>query len=56
LFTKREIKLNTSGMELLGLEWANRSGTGLICDRCGFVHTFVGNEFELWDPGAGQPH
>jgi hypothetical protein len=53
LFTRREIKLNTSGMEILGLDWANRSGTGLICDRCGFVHTFVGNEFELWDPGEG---
>jgi hypothetical protein len=53
LFTDREIKLNTSGMEFLGLEWANRSGTALICDRCGFVHTFAGNEFELWDPGEG---
>ena len=53
LFTRREIKLNTSGMEMLGLDWANRSGTGLICDRCGFVHTFVGSEFELWDPTQG---
>lgn len=53
LFTDREIKLNTSGMEFLGLEWANRSGTALICDRCGFVHTFTGNEFELWDTSEG---
>jgi hypothetical protein len=53
LFTDREIKLNTSGMEFLGMEWANRSGTALICDRCGFVHTFAGNEFELWDPSEG---
>jgi hypothetical protein len=55
LFTDREIKLNTSGMEFLGMEWANRSGTALICDRCGFVHTFAGNEFELWDPSEGSP-
>jgi len=50
LFTQREIKLNTSGMEFMDLGWANRSGTGLICEGCGFVHTFVGSEFELWDP------
>jgi hypothetical protein len=53
LFTAREIKLNTSGMEFLGMEWANRSGTGLICDTCGFVHTFASNEFELWEPSEG---
>lgn len=55
LFTDREIKLNTSGMEFFGLEWANRSGTALICDRCSFVHTFAGDGFELWDPGEGYP-
>jgi hypothetical protein len=46
-FTDREIKLNTSGMELLGMEWANRSGSALICDLCSFVHTFADNQFEL---------
>jgi hypothetical protein len=55
LFTDREIKLNTSGMEFLGMEWANRSGTALICDTCSFVHTFAGGEFELWAPGGGYP-
>jgi len=55
LFTNREIKLNTSGMEFLGMEWANRSGTALICDRCSFVHTFAGDDFELWVPGDGYP-
>jgi len=54
-FADREIKLNTSGMEFLGMEWANRSGTALICDQCGFVHTFAGQAFELWDPGGGYP-
>ena len=55
LFIDREIKLNTSGMEFLGMEWANRSGTALICDGCSFVHTFAGNAFELWDPHKGYP-
>ena len=40
-FTYREIKLNTSGMSLMGLDWANKSGTGVVCDGCGFVHTFA---------------
>jgi hypothetical protein len=55
LFTDREIKLNTSGMEFLGMEWANRSGTALICDGCSFVHTFADKGFELWDASGGYP-
>jgi hypothetical protein len=55
LFSDREIKLNTSGMEFLGMEWANRSGTAIICDTCSFVHTFAGDGFELWDPSGGYP-
>jgi hypothetical protein len=55
LFTSREIKLNTSGMEFLGMEWANRSGTALICDRCSFVHTFADSALEEWDPQGGYP-
>jgi len=54
-FTAREIMLNTGGMEILGIEWANRSGTALICDRCGYVHTFAGSVFELWKPDRGYP-
>ena len=54
LFSRREIKLNTTGMEFFNLEWANRSGTALVCDRCTFVHTFAGNGFELWDPAEGS--
>lgn len=56
LFADREIKLNTTGMEFLGMEWANRSGTALICDACGFVHTFAGDGFELWETKGGYPH
>jgi hypothetical protein len=55
LFTDREIKINTSGMEFFGMEWANESGTALVCDQCGFVHTFAGGKFELWAPGGGYP-
>jgi hypothetical protein len=43
------------GMEFLGMEWANRSGTALICDRCSFVHTFAGGDYELWVPSDGYP-
>jgi predicted nucleic-acid-binding Zn-ribbon protein len=49
LFFDREIKLNTSGAEFFNLGWANQSATGLVCERCGYVHTFV-SDIELWDP------
>ena len=55
LFTDREIKLNTSGMEFFGMEWANRSGTALICDNCSFVHIFADTTFEMWKPDGGYP-
>jgi predicted nucleic-acid-binding Zn-ribbon protein len=52
-FDKREIKLNTTGMELLDLGWANSSATGLECLSCGFVHTFT-SKVRMWedDPAA----
>jgi predicted nucleic-acid-binding Zn-ribbon protein len=40
-FYPREVKLTTSGMSMMNLEWANKSGTGVICLRCGYVHTFL---------------
>jgi hypothetical protein len=40
-FTRREIKMNTTGMTFMDLDWANRSGDGAICRSCGFVHTFL---------------
>ena len=48
-FLQLEIKLNTTGMELLDLGWANQSATGLICVRCGYVHEFAGSAIELWE-------
>ena len=54
LFFDREMKINTTGAEVLGLGWANESGTGLVCQRCGYVHTFM-SDIELWEPDDGYP-
>lgn len=40
LFTKSSFKLNTSGMEILDLGWANKNATCLICSRCRHIHWF----------------
>jgi predicted nucleic-acid-binding Zn-ribbon protein len=50
-FVDRPIQLNTAGMELFDLSWANRAATGLICTTCGYVHEFVGSELQLYDAG-----
>jgi predicted nucleic-acid-binding Zn-ribbon protein len=47
-FWDRTVQLNTSGMEFLGIEWANESATGLICTDCGYVHEFAGNALQLY--------
>ena len=39
-FTRRLVLMNTSGLTLLGLDFANRDATCYVCDRCGFVHWF----------------
>ena len=39
-FEQKSVQLNTAGMTLLGLDWANRQATCLICTRCGFIHWF----------------
>jgi hypothetical protein len=43
MFAGREIKMATTGMTFLDLDWLNRSAEGVICIRCGFVHTFMGD-------------
>jgi hypothetical protein len=50
-FVKREVLMNTAGMSWLGLDWANKSGAGAICPRCGFVHTFMGVGLEWTERG-----
>jgi predicted nucleic-acid-binding Zn-ribbon protein len=33
--------LNTTGLTLLGLDWANRSAYILICTACGHIDSFL---------------
>jgi hypothetical protein len=40
-FDDRSALLNTPGMTLLGLDWANESATLLICTTCGHVSWFL---------------
>lgn len=40
-FDDREIKLNTTGMSLFGLDWANKAATGLVCAQCGYIQMFL---------------
>jgi len=54
-FFDREVKLNTTGAEFLDFGWANQSATGLVCARCGYVHLFLSNAIELWQPEHGYP-
>lgn len=39
-FEQREAQLNTAGMTFLNLDWMNRTGTALICTRCGLIQWF----------------
>jgi predicted nucleic-acid-binding Zn-ribbon protein len=55
LFYDREIKLNTSGAEFFNMGWANESAVGLVCDQCGYLHTFVSGSVEFWEPNGGYP-
>jgi|HubBroStandDraft_6_1064221.scaffolds.fasta_scaffold21135_4 predicted nucleic-acid-binding Zn-ribbon protein len=50
-FWDRSVQLNTSGLEFLGIEWANAAATGLICTECGYVHEFAGNAIQLYKTG-----
>ncbi len=50
-FTYREVKLNTTGLTFFDLDWLNRSGTGAICERCGYLHTFVDGGLLEWSAG-----
>lgn len=41
IFEKAEAQLNTAGASLLGMDWANRSGTALVCTECGLIAWFL---------------
>lgn len=55
LFAQREVKMTTTGMTFFDLDWLNASATGIICVRCGFVHTFMGSAFQLVAPEDVRP-
>lgn len=40
-FEKSTAQLNTAGLTFLGLDWANRNATILICARCGHIEWFL---------------
>ena len=40
-FEKSDAQLNTVGLTFLGLDWANRSATILICKNCGRIEWFL---------------
>lgn len=55
LFARREVKMTTTGMTFFDLDWLNKSAEGVICVRCGFVHTFMGNAHQWVPPENVNP-
>jgi hypothetical protein len=54
-FARREIKMTTTGMTFLDLDWLNRSADGAICTRCGHVYTFMADAHQWLLPDAVNP-
>lgn len=48
-FWDREVKLNTTGMSLLGMDWANQAANGLVCTSCGYVQLFLNRDLRFRD-------
>jgi predicted nucleic-acid-binding Zn-ribbon protein len=40
-FVARQAQLNTAGLSFLDLDWANKSGTALVCVRCSLIQWFA---------------
>ncbi len=40
-FAKRSSLLNSRGMTLIGLDWANQGALNYICDSCGYIFWFI---------------
>lgn len=40
-FWTRETLMNTTGMTLAGIEWANRKAMNYICNDCGYIFWFI---------------
>jgi predicted nucleic-acid-binding Zn-ribbon protein len=41
LFWTRETLMNTAGMTMLGLDWANKKAVNYICENCGYIFWFA---------------
>jgi ribosomal protein S27AE len=40
-FLARETLMNTPGMTIMGIEWANKAAQNYICDNCGYILWFM---------------
>jgi hypothetical protein len=40
-FRRRRAQLNTAVCSFFNLDWANKSATCVVCDRCGYIHWFL---------------
>jgi hypothetical protein len=40
-FEREEAMLNRRGSTLVKLDWTDRTGTALVCTRCGLIHWFL---------------
>lgn len=54
-FERREVKMTTTGMTFFDMDWMNRSAEGVICIRCGYVHTFMTIAHQWVEPAAVDP-
>jgi DNA-directed RNA polymerase subunit RPC12/RpoP len=43
LFFQQQAQLNTAFLSLINLDWLNRSADIYVCERCGFLHWFLGS-------------
>lgn len=41
LFSRRSVLLNTRILTFLHLDWLNKASTSVVCDRCGYIHSFL---------------
>ena len=40
-FSHRPSQLNTAGMSMLGLDWANKTAHCCVCERCSHIEWFL---------------
>ncbi|MEM9402826.1 MAG: hypothetical protein AAGA44_10090 [Pseudomonadota bacterium] len=40
-FRHRRVPLNSPLRSLLKLDWLNNTGQIAVCEKCGYVHTFI---------------